>query len=72
MQVEAPRQIARAGQALPRRQVVAQDAEHDLRDQLFADGDFAAAGNPELHGGNIIARAEPPPVEFIRNPLDGD
>ncbi len=52
MQVEAPRQIACAGQALPGRQVVAQYAEHDLSDDLFADRDFAAAGKPELHNGN--------------------
>ena len=59
MQVKAPRQIARARQALTGRQIVAQYAEDDLGDQLFADGDFAAAGKPELHGGNIIARAKP-------------
>ena len=50
-----PRQFARRGQALARREVVAQNAEHDLRDQLFADRDFAAAGKPELHGANIIS-----------------
>ena len=49
--MKAPRQVARAGQALAGRQVVAQNAEHDLRDQLFADRDFAPAGKPELHGG---------------------
>ena len=53
--MKASRQIASAGQALARREVVAQDAKDDLRDQLFADRDFTAAGKPELHGGNIIS-----------------
>jgi hypothetical protein len=51
-------QIAGAGKALPGREIVAEDAEHNLRDQLFADRDFTAAGKPELHGGNILP--EPP------------
>ena len=55
VEMKAPCQIASAGQSLARLEIVAQDAEDDLRDQLFADGDFAAAGKPELHGGNIIS-----------------
>ena len=57
MQMKTPRQFASAGQALARRQIVAQNAEHDLRDQLFANRDFTASGKPELHGGNIISLA---------------
>ena len=55
VEMKAPGQIASAGQTLARLEVVAQDAKDDLRDQLFADGDFTAAGKPELHGGNIIS-----------------
>src|SRR5258708_20874986 len=59
MQVEAPGQIARTGQTLAWRQVVAQDAEDDLGYQLLANRDFAAPGKPELHSGNIIRRSPP-------------
>ena len=59
MEMEASRQVARAGQALSGREIVAQDAEDDLGDQLFADRDFAAACKPELHGGNIISGGRP-------------
>jgi hypothetical protein len=55
VEMKAPCQIASAGQSLARLEIVAQDAKDDLRDQLFADGDFTAAGKPELHGGNIIS-----------------
>jgi hypothetical protein len=37
MQVKSTRQIARTGQALAWGQVIAQNAEHDLRYQLLAD-----------------------------------
>ena len=39
---------------LSRRMVVAQDAENDLRDQLFADRYFTGTRRPELHGGNMV------------------
>src|SRR6202790_3011956 len=51
MKTEAPRQLSRAGQALPRREVIAEDPKNNLRHELFADGNFAAAGKPELHDG---------------------
>src|SRR5271156_3320678 len=58
MKAKPTRQFSRAGQSLPRRQVVAEDAEDDLRDELFADGDFAAAGKPELHAATILSGEE--------------
>src|SRR5437899_1265434 len=54
MQVESPRQFACTRQTLSGRKIVAQDAEDDLRDQLFADRYFAGARKPELHGGNMV------------------
>src|ERR1700752_1401964 len=57
MQMKAPRQVARRGQTLAGREVVAQNAEHDLRHQLLANRDFASARKPELHGADMIARA---------------
>src|ERR1700687_970731 len=57
MKTEAPRQFPRARQALPRREVVAEDTENDLRYELFADGNFAAAGKPELHDGLSYRRS---------------
>jgi hypothetical protein len=40
---EAAREIARAGQTLAGSKFVAQDTEDNLRDRLFAQGDFAGA-----------------------------
>src|SRR4029077_9602838 len=51
MKTEAARQFPRAGQALSWREVVAEDPKNDLRHELFADCNFAAAGKPELHDG---------------------
>jgi hypothetical protein len=53
MEIEAPRQLALAGEALAPSQVAAQNAQHDLGDQLFADADLALAGKPELHAQYI-------------------
>ena len=66
--------VARATAAadeLTGREIVAQYAQHHLGDQLFADGDFAPACKPELHGGNIIPRSLPRPVEFLCSRLSG-
>jgi hypothetical protein len=52
MNVKPPGQLSRAGQALAWLQVVAENAENDLRDQLLANCDFTAAGKPELHGAS--------------------
>jgi len=49
--MKAARQFACAGQALAGSKVVAQDSEHDLRNQLFANRNFTASGKPELHSG---------------------
>src|ERR1700676_2039584 len=57
MKTEAPRQVSRAGQALPRREVIAEDPKNNLRHELFADGNFAAAGKPELHDGLSYRRS---------------
>src|SRR6202047_3009081 len=57
MKTEAPRQFPRARQALPRREVVAEDAKNNLRYELFADGNFAAAGKPKLHDGLSYRRS---------------
>ena len=46
---EAARKIARAGQPLARRQFVAKNAEHHLRDQLLTEGNIAGAIEPEPH-----------------------
>jgi sec-independent protein translocase protein TatB len=54
MQVKAPRQIASTGEALSRREIVAQNAEHNLGHQLFADRNLAPPGKPELHSANIL------------------
>ena len=40
-----------------RREVVAEDSENNLRYELFADGNFAAAGKPELHDGLSYRRS---------------
>ena len=50
MKSKPSRQFSRARQSLPRRQIAAEDTQHNLRYKLFADGDFAAARKPELHG----------------------
>jgi hypothetical protein len=50
MQVKAPGQFPRAGQALAWREVVAQNAENDLRDKLLANADFTSTRKPKLHG----------------------
>src|SRR6266481_1544454 len=57
MKTESTRQFSRARQALPRREVVAEDPENDLCYELFADGNFAAAGKPELHDGLSYRRS---------------
>ena len=54
VQVESASEFACTRQALSGRKIVAQDAEDDLRDQLFADRYFAGARKPELHGGNMV------------------
>ena len=48
-------QLTSARKTLSRPEVVAEDPKHDLRDELFADRDFAVACKPELHSGNIIS-----------------
>src|SRR3981081_557126 len=57
MKTEAPRQFPRARQALPRREVVAEDPKNDLCYELSADGNFTAAGQPELHDGLSYRRS---------------
>jgi len=53
MEVEAAGEFAGGGQALAGCEVVAEDAEDDLGDELFADGDVASAGEPELHASYL-------------------
>ncbi len=48
--MEASRKFTGAGESLSRLQIVAQDAQNDLRYELFAETDMAATGEPELHG----------------------
>jgi len=50
VKMKTPRQFARAGQSLPGLKLAAEDAQNDLRDQLVANTDFVAAGEPEPHG----------------------
>src|ERR1700686_4166721 len=57
MKTEAPCQFPRARQSLPRREVVTEDSENDLRYELFADGNFAAARKPKLHDGLSYRRS---------------
>jgi hypothetical protein len=59
MQMKPPRQFARRGQALARCQVVAQNAQHNLRHQLFSDRNLTAVGKPELHGATMISAGFP-------------
>ncbi len=47
--VVTSREVTRARQALTDFEVVADDAENDLRHELLADRDFAAFGDPESH-----------------------
>ena len=47
--VVTSREVTRARQALSDFEVVAHDAENDLRHELFADRDFAVFGDPESH-----------------------
>ena len=49
--VVAPREFARAWQALGNFEVVTDDTEDDLRHQLLANGDFTVFGDPDAHGG---------------------
>jgi hypothetical protein len=49
MQAKTACEVACAGESVSGGKVVAQNSEDDLGDELFADGDFAAAGKPELH-----------------------
>lgn len=58
MNAETPRQVSRAGQALPWSQIVAEDTQDDLSDQLFADGNVAAARKPELHTITMLSAEE--------------
>src|ERR1700681_2585831 len=57
MKTEAACQFSCARQALPWREVVAEDPENNLRYELFADGNFAAAGKPKLHDGLSYRRS---------------
>jgi hypothetical protein len=50
MQVKAPRQFARAGQALAGNEIVAQNTLYDLCHKLLANADFTSPGKPKLHG----------------------
>ena len=50
MEMEPPRQFPRARQALAWSKVVAQNTQHDLRHQLFANANFASPCKPKLHG----------------------
>jgi hypothetical protein len=50
MEAKAPRQFPGTGQALPGRQIVAQNTEHDLGYKLLADRNSTFAGKPKLHG----------------------
>src|SRR5687767_12876980 len=47
----SPRQVARARQPFAGLQVVADDAERDLRDQLLANRNFTVFGEPQSHRG---------------------
>src|SRR5258708_19632165 len=51
MKTEAAGQYPRAWQTLSWREVVAEDAKDNLRYELFADGNLAAAGKPRVHDG---------------------
>src|ERR1700686_265369 len=57
IKTEAAGQFPRAWQTLSWREVVAEDAKDNLRYELFADGNFAAAGKPELHDGLSYRRS---------------
>jgi hypothetical protein len=50
MQVKAPRQFARAWQALAGSEVAPQNAQYDLCHKLLANADFTSPGKPKLHG----------------------
>jgi hypothetical protein len=52
MKTKLPREFPRTWQALTCGQIVAEDPENNLRYELFADGNVAAAGEPELHGAS--------------------
>src|SRR5690349_4898666 len=47
--VVTPGKVARARQTFADLEVVTDDAEDDLRDELFADRHFAVFGEPETH-----------------------
>src|SRR5260370_30328068 len=57
MKTEAACQFPRAWQTLSWREVVTEDPENYLRYELFADGNFTAAGKPELHDGLSYRRS---------------
>ena len=59
MDAEAAGELARAGQALAGREFAAENAEHDLRDQLLAQGDIAGAIEPEPHAFSFSLPAAP-------------
>src|SRR5438309_10485635 len=50
MQMKSASQFACTRQTLSGRKIVAQDADDDLRDHLFADRYFAGAPSRDLHG----------------------
>jgi hypothetical protein len=57
MDAVPPRQLARTGEPLAWRQVIAQNAEHHLRHQLLPHGNLTAARKPELHGDTSVRQA---------------
>src|SRR5215467_2961267 len=66
MHVKSSGQLTSARKTLSRPEVVAEDPKHDLRDELFADRDFAVACKPDLHSGNIISSGELKSVFVMR------
>jgi len=54
MKTKPSGKFACAGKAFTGWEIAAEDAEDDLRNELFADGDGAATCEPELHEGTIL------------------
>ncbi len=50
MEMKTASKFSGAGEALGRFEVTAQNAEHDLSNELLANADVTATGEPEAHG----------------------
>ena len=64
--MKSPGQFTSARKPLSRCEVIAEDSKHNLRNELFADRDFAFACKPELRSGNIISFGVPNVVFVMR------